>query len=180
MAEKRVCQICGTIFDAELERCPLCETPYEVDAAQTEEYDEYDYDEEQPVKSRAGETRGARGFKVTAVVLLAVLLVGFGLFIAYEWVFGSPSIYGQVKCTGLYLAEEQAVLTEVGETYYPAVHVTPEDVTELVVYTSADETVATVDEYGKVVAVAEGETEIVVTCGSYTGVCTVICEFTEE
>ena len=41
----------------------------------------------------------------------------------------------------------------------------PEDTTDKVTYTSGDESVVTVDEYGRVTAVGEGETVIVIACG---------------
>lgn len=178
MTEKRVCEICGTIFDEAFDNCPLCETPYQAPAADNDEYDEYYYDTDQAGK-RDGKKSG-RGFKVFAVIALSVLFVVFGLFIAYEWVIGSPSIHGVVPCTGLYLAEDEVELTQADESYYLSVNAAPEDVTDPVSFVCADETVAVVDEHGKITAVAEGETTVTVACGDFTAACAVVCEFTEE
>ena len=41
----------------------------------------------------------------------------------------------------------------------------PDNTTDKVTYTSGDESVVTVDEYGRVTAVGEGETVIVIACG---------------
>ncbi len=53
----------------------------------------------------------------------------------------------------------------------------PEDTTDEIFFQSQDETVATVSEDGKVVAVGPGETVITVTCGEVTALCNVICTF---
>lgn len=180
MTEKRVCEICGTIYEDAFDRCPLCETPYQAPVVDNDEYDEYYYDDEKPVKSYAKKSGGGRGFKVFAAIVLALLLVAFGLFIAYEWVIGSPSIHGYEPCTGLYLAEDEVALAQADESYFLSVNATPDDVSDQIIYVSADEAVAVVDEYGKITAVAEGETEVTVTCGQYSATCTVVCEFEEE
>lgn len=180
MTEKRVCEVCGTIYEDAFDRCPLCETPYQAPAADNDDYDEYYYDEEKPAKSRAKQSGGGRGFKIFSAIVLILLLIGFGLFIAYEWVIGSPSIHGNVPCTGLYLAEDEISLTQADESYFLSVNATPDDVTDPVGYVSADETIAVVDEHGKITAVAEGETQITVTCGDYSAECVVVCEFVEE
>ena len=36
MAKKRVCEICGTVFDENREVCPLCDTPYQADLDETQ------------------------------------------------------------------------------------------------------------------------------------------------
>lgn len=179
MTDKRVCEICGTIYDAALDRCPLCETPYQAFSSEAEEYDEYDYEEEIPVKSRARQSDSEPGWKVVIAVILSVAMVLFAAFIAYEFLIGSPAADGSVACTGLYLAENEVELTRVGEAYYLSVRVTPNEVTDAISYTSADETVAQVDQYGKIVAVSDGQTQVTVTCGDYSAACNVTCSWEE-
>ena len=36
MAKKRVCEICGTVFDENRDVCPLCDTPYQADLDETQ------------------------------------------------------------------------------------------------------------------------------------------------
>ena len=57
-------------------------------------------------------------------------------------------------------------LTFKGQYWRLMVKAEPENTTDKVVYTSGDESIVTIDEYGRVTAVGEGETTIVVTCGN--------------
>ena len=177
MTEKRICEICGTIYDAALDRCPLCETPYQAYSGEAEEYEDYDYEYGQAPKSRARRREGEPGWKVAAAVVLAFVLVVFGAFIAYEFLIGSPASDGSVACTGLYLADDEIALTTEGESYFLAVRATPDDVTDDITYDCANGNVVSVDEYGKVTALTEGQTQITVTCGDYSASCTVTCAF---
>ena len=108
-------------------------------------------------------------------MLLSVLLLVFGAFIAYEFLIGSPAQDGNVACAGLYLSSDTVSLHEVGDTYYLTVSTTPADTTDAIAYASSDETVATVDTSGKITAIAPGEAMITVTCGQYSATCTVTC-----
>ena len=71
-----------------------------------------------------------------------------------------------VPCTSLSLVGSMEKLTFKGQYWRLMVKAEPENTTDKVVYTSGDESVVTIDEYGRVTAVGEGETTIVVTCGS--------------
>lgn len=71
-----------------------------------------------------------------------------------------------VPCTGLSLVGSMEKLTFKGQYWRLMVKAEPEDTTDKVVYTSGDESIVTIDEYGRVTAVGEGETTIVVTCGN--------------
>lgn len=70
-----------------------------------------------------------------------------------------------VPCTGLSLVGNMDTLTYAGQYWRLMVKYTPENTTDKVTYTSGDESVVTVDEYGRVTAVGEGETDIVIQCG---------------
>ena len=164
MAKKRVCEICGTVFDENRDVCPLCDTPYQADL-----------DETQVFSAAELEADPEPGWKVAIAVLLSVLLLVFGAFIAYEFLIGSPAQDGNVACAGLYLSSDTVSLHEVGDTYYLTVSTTPADTTDAIAYASSDETVATVDTSGKITAIAPGEAIITVTCGQYSATCTVTC-----
>lgn len=70
-----------------------------------------------------------------------------------------------VPCTELSLVASMDKLTFAGQYWRLMVKYAPEDTTDTVTYTSGDESVVTVDEYGRVTAVGEGETVIVIQCG---------------
>lgn len=78
-----------------------------------------------------------------------------------ETVVTDPSI----PCTDLSLIAPMGELTFSGQFWLLRVKTTPEDTTDKITYTSGDESVVTVDELGRVTAVGEGETTIVITCG---------------
>ena len=184
MAKKRVCEICGTVFDENRDVCPLCDTPYQADLDETQVFSAAELEataaagkkkkqkKEKPLKA---EPDPEPGWKVAIAVLLSVLLLVFGAFIAYEFLIGSPVQDGSVACAGLYLSSDTVSLHEVGDTYYLTVSTTPADTTDALAYASSDETVATVDTSGKISAIASGEAIITVTCGQYSATCTVTC-----
>ena len=76
-----------------------------------------------------------------------------------------PATEPGVPCTSLSLVGSMEKLTFKGQYWRLMVKAEPEDTTDKVVYTSGNESVVTIDEYGRVTAVGEGETTIVVTCG---------------
>ena len=80
-----------------------------------------------------------------------------------------------IPCTGLRLPLSEDVLTAVGQIVQLSPIVQPENTTEDVGFISADPRIATVDDKGNVTAVADGETTIYVTCGSYKVEFKVIC-----
>lgn len=168
MAKKRICEICGTVYEPALDICPLCETPYRADAS-----------EQAP--QRTADTPDAPvpnpepAWKVAIAVGLSVLLLLFGAFIAYEFLIGSPALDGSVSCTGLYLSNNDVTLSQTGESYYLTASVTPTGTTDAISYTSAASEIATVDASGKITATGIGETTITVTCGAYSATCTVTC-----
>ena len=87
-----------------------------------------------------------------------------------------------VPCTSLVITDGvlSVTLKEAGDKHLVNVFALPEDTTDELIYTSSNEAVATVNKEGRVTAVAEGEAEITVTCGTQTICCTVICDFTPE
>ena len=184
MAKKRVCEICGTVFDENRDVCPLCDTPYQADLDETQVFSAAELEataaagkkkKQKKEKPPKAEPDPEPGWKVAIAVLLSVLLLVFGAFIAYEFLIGSPVQDGSVACAGLYLSSDTVSLQEVGDTYYLTVSTTPADTTDALAYASSDETVATVDTSGKITAIAPGEAMITVTCGQYSATCTVTC-----
>ena len=80
----------------------------------------------------------------------------------------------------LVLTSGKAELTNEGNYHLLNVVALPENTTDEIIYTSADESIATVSENGRITAVSEGETVIYITCGNIQQVCPVVCRFTVE
>lgn len=83
----------------------------------------------------------------------------------------------EVPCTALELSHKLIELSNPGESWLISATPTPADTTDKIVMKSANENVATVSETGNVVAVGGGETVIIITCGSVTVECPVVCSF---
>lgn len=88
-----------------------------------------------------------------------------------------PADPSQIRCTSLTLSQTAVVMDEEGGRIFLTAVALPTDCTEEIVFTSSDESVVTVDQSGMLTAIAPGEAEIVVTCGSKTKTCSVLCEF---
>ncbi|MDO5400214.1 MAG: Ig-like domain-containing protein [Eubacteriales bacterium] len=99
---------------------------------------------------------------------------------AVQTVTTEPTEYA-IPCQSLALnSGGEAVLTQEGQYFLIHVGVIPENTTDKVTYASADESIATVTEDGRITAVSEGETEVYIVCGSFQQTCKVICKFEEE
>ncbi len=85
-----------------------------------------------------------------------------------------------IPCQSLVLTSGTAELSEPGQYFLLHVQPMPEDTTDVITYSSADESIATVTEDGKITAVAEGETVIYITCGNSQLNCPVVVKFVEE
>lgn len=85
-----------------------------------------------------------------------------------------------IPCQGLTLTSGTPELSKEGQYFLLHVIVTPENTTDQLTFASADESVATVTEDGRITAVGEGETVIYITCGSFQYPCPVVCKFVEE
>ncbi len=87
----------------------------------------------------------------------------------------------EIPCRMLALTSGGAVeLTREGEYKLIHVIVKPEDTTDILTYTSSDESIVTVTEEGRLMAVAEGEAIVTISCGSQTLQCRVTVGFLEE
>lgn len=73
-----------------------------------------------------------------------------------------------------------AELNAEGQQFLLHIKPLPQNTTDIIIYTSADESIATVTEDGKITAVSEGETTIFISCGKTRIECPVIVEFVEE
>ena len=86
-----------------------------------------------------------------------------------------PTTIPTVPCTDLVILDSLVMIDEVGQSYLLNAAVAPEDTTDALVYTSSDESIATVTEDGRITAVGAGEVKITVSCGAFSVDCTVLC-----
>ncbi len=87
----------------------------------------------------------------------------------------------RIGCETLVLnSGSQADLAGVGFSHLINVLVVPENTTDTLTFLSADESIATVSEDGKITAVGEGETIVTITCGNVQAYVNVSCDFTPE
>ena len=82
-----------------------------------------------------------------------------------------------IPCEELILQETEVLLTEYQQKWLINVEVKPADATADLVFTSADELIATVDDEGCITALAEGQTYVTVSCGDVQVRYDVICLF---
>ena len=85
-----------------------------------------------------------------------------------------------IICEQLVLEITDVVLREPGEMYLLNVQVLPADTNDNVIYISSNESVAMVNEEGRVTAVGEGAVVISIYCGDQQLECNVIVDFSAE
>ena len=157
-----------------------------------ESYDNYDNGGDQP--------RSHKGLIIFLVLLILLLIAASGfLFMKFllpnmnpapetvpatvmtEAPTTEPTTEPTVPCTSLALVDGGKVdLSKEGQFYLIHATFAPEDTTDVLTYTSEDETIILVDEGGKITAVGEGDTNVVLTCGSQVIKLPVHVEYREE
>ena len=91
-----------------------------------------------------------------------------------------PEVELDLSCAGLTLSQTGIIMDVEGAHVFLTAVPAPLDCEDEIVFTSADPTIATVDQSGMITAVAPGQTDILVTCGGVTEMCTIVCDFTVE
>lgn len=164
----------------------------EVTYAETEYDEEEEDDEEEPRQNTL--------VVIILTVLIALLLMAAGfIFVRYFL----PNMGGKadaalqatqetqaavtettelsIPCQELYIISGKTVeLNEEGQMFLLHVKASPENTTDKILFTSSDETVATVTEDGRITAVSEGEAVITIRCGVSTMECPVTVRYVEE
>lgn len=82
-----------------------------------------------------------------------------------------------VPCTAISLGTTSVTFQEAEQFFNVTVAISPADCTEEVLYSSSDESVATVNQQGKIMAVGGGTAEITASCGEFSASCVVTCDF---
>lgn len=145
-----------------------------------------------PKSNKNGEEKDNRGLVIVAIVLL-LAIIGVVIYIALRYFApisdpnhggSSTSTTGQnmvdLSCTDLSLDTDTILFEQIGEARLLQVSIEPKNTSDSIRFRSEDETVATVNEVGKITAVGEGTTTIVITCGQITKECTVTCQLPQE
>lgn len=85
-----------------------------------------------------------------------------------------------VPCEQLVLDVTDITLKEAGAMHLLNIQILPEGTTDEIMYISSNEEVATVNEEGRITAVAEGSVVITAVCGEQQLECSVVCDFSVE
>lgn len=83
----------------------------------------------------------------------------------------------QIPCEQIIISNTVVELDKVGAAFLLNVTTDPDDTTDVILFESSDESVATVTSGGKIVAVAPGQAVITVSCGVAEAQCRVVCAF---
>ena len=152
-------------------------------------------EEKAPAKKRKKKNSGNTGLIITIIVLLLAILAVVGYIIVKFFLPAekpenqepeivttglvedpTPETDPEILCEEIVLDASEFVLNAVGEQASLNAVFTPADTTDVPLFVSNNEAVATVDQAGMVTAVDFGEATITVSCGDITVQCTVVIE----
>lgn len=176
---------------------------FDFDEVNSEYEEEYEEEEEEEYEEEEEEEE-ASGHNTILVILLTILIVG--LLVAAGFIFVRyflPNMGGKdqapeqtvatiseevmevvenaIPCETLIISSGMvAELNAEGQHFLLHIKAMPENTTDKIIYTSADESIATVSEDGRITAVSEGETKIYISCGKSSIECPVIINYVEE
>lgn len=181
------------IFDFDEVNGDLDEDDDDEDDEDEDDDDSYDDDEEE-------ESPRHNTFVVILLTVLIIALLAAAGFIFFRYFL--PNM-GEEETVPVTTAQATEAETEATELVIPCEHLTmtnagvaelnaegqqfllhvrtiPEDTTDKIIYTTGDESIATVTEDGKITAVSEGETVVYISCGKSSMECPVIVKYVEE
>ena len=168
------------------------------------EADEEEYEDEEDEDLYDEEEEEAPRHNTLLVILLTILIAGLlvaagFIFVRYflpnmgddetlptQAVASVPEIAedtaeATIPCETLIISSGTvAELNAEGQHFLLHIKAMPENTTDRIIYTSADESIATVTEDGRITAVSEGETKIYISCGKSSIECPVIIKYVEE
>jgi len=171
---------------------------------QDEDEDDEDEDDEEDEELEEEEEDGSKSNVALVIVLVIVIMllfaaVGFVFFklflptfmdsrrveaptteaIVTEAPETETTTEPTIPCTDLILNEAPRSLSSEGQFYLLNVKVLPEDTTDELKYVSGDETIVTVTDGGRIVAVGEGQTTVYIICGRMQINCPVTVKYEE-
>ena len=93
----------------------------------------------------------------------------------------TPAIDPDSKaCTGLTISQSAVTMDEQGGRIFLTAVARPSDCEDPIRYSSTDETVVTVSDSGMITAIGPGTADVIVSCGTITQTCSIVCEFEVE
>lgn len=172
------------------------------DSAEEDDEETYDADEEEDYEAEEEEESPRHNtFAVILLTVLIVVLLGVAGFIfvrfflpnmgaeeavpetveVMETEMTDVTTEATVPCQHMAMTNAGiAELSAEGQQFLLHIKALPENTTDKIIYTSGDESIATVTEDGKITAVSEGETVIYISCGVQRIDCPVIVKYVEE
>lgn len=145
-------------------------------------------------KSQPKKKKKNVGVIVISIILL-LLVLAFVLFLVYKLFLPAlPEVTPEetpssqqtdpaetvIACTGITLDATEVTLNEVGAARMIYATPSPANTTDTLEFESSDDTVVTVSDIGKIVAVGPGQAAVTVKCGDIQVSCTVICQIETE
>lgn len=205
MTNKKVCDYCGTIYSAQMDKCPLCgnvEKKFESaeparrsrtgTAGKRGEANRQKTNKDKKSKRASGD-KMPKGLVVLSVILLAIAVLALTWHILAQWIPSLPSLTKVLQSTNkaeeaVYTQEDkhcwylncdadELVFTAAGDTKKLITDVQPADCVDELIFTSKNPEIATVDADGTITAVANGTTYVTVACGDLSYNVTVTCSF---
>lgn len=135
------------------------------------------------------DSKSNRGLVATAIVLL-LAIIGVVIYIAVRFFapISDPNPSNtenlgsniDLSCRDMTLDTYTVLLDQEGAAQLLNVKTTPEKPSEPITFASDNEAVVTVNDKGKITAVAEGTAKITVTCGKITKECVVTVQFSNQ
>lgn len=140
-----------------------------------------------------------KGFFI-AVAVLIVAIIAVAIFIAVRFLApGQPdniattdttisatettvdeNTSATVPCEKIAISKSSVTFEHAGAAIFLNITTTPADTTDELQFVSGNDSVATVDDEGRVTAVGSGSTTITVVCGAAKAECQIICNFGDE
>lgn len=137
----------------------------------------------------SGADKESRGLVIVAIILL-LAVIGVVIYIAVRFIgpiskpndgtLPSGNIQATIECTDIILDTDSLSFDEAGEILLMNVSVQPKNTSDVLRYSSENESVVTVNSVGKITVVGEGTTNIVITCGKVTKKCAVTVQYPQE
>ena len=171
----------------------------EEDSASQDEEDDEDDEEDFDEEEDEDEPRPNTFAVILLTILIACLLAAAGfIFVRYflpnmgaeetvptteavEVISTTAATEATVPCENIIMSNPSvAEMSEYGQQFLLNVQIKPDNTTDKVVFSSADESIAVVTEDGKITAISEGETVIHITCGNQKIDLPVVIKFVAE
>lgn len=161
---------------------------FDFDEEDEEDQDDEEQEEDTEDEGESEEERKSNVFLVILLVIIITLLLAASGFLFVRYFLPNlkseaeptdaptvateaietdavPTTEAVIPCESLVITGDKAVLNMEGKNWLLDIVVMPEDTTDTVTFVSEDESVATVNADGRITAVGEGTTNIVVVCG---------------